>query len=553
MSFNSILNTGRQGLYASQSGLTIAGQNIANVNTPGYTRQRLVQASQATGGVTVLGTERLGNSFYSARLMGSTAQLGSSQTQSTNLQQIESILGSTADTGLSASITQFFDALQDLSGNPGGTNERNILSQRSQSMMANFAATGSQLRDLRTQLDGEIRGQVDRVNQLTSELTDLNRQLTGVSTMTLDSISNPGVNNLQDRRDQVISELSTYLNISTVQSDNSSFLLYAGGKLLVEGTNSYKLQAIADPSNDGLAQIVIDAPGQPSLVTNGNYPGGTLGGLLQSRDVHAGTALDEIDRLAAGLVLSLNSVHSQGVGLLDGVSRDLFAGLQITSNGSSRNTGTASVTGNTVLDPTQLSLDDFQIRFTSTTSYQVINTTTGATVATAPYTTGGSIDFAGMRVNISGAPAAGDTFSVNVYSGSATSMSLTGDIQNNAAHIAAGFALGAGQPSAAGDNRNLLSLLDLRGAGQATLGGETFEGYLSATRLRVATAAGQMSSQAEQDGVSQNQVQGMLDSASAVSLDEEAVGILQYQRAFEASSRVISSADELMQTLLQML
>jgi flagellar hook-associated protein 1 FlgK len=170
MSLFSILNTSRLGLYANQARLQVVGNNIANVNTEGYSRQRGHLSSIAEGGVSVDRIERMRDQFLAVQFRNSRTSLGSSNALSLNLQQVESVLGDGTDNGLTRTIQYFFNSLQDFSAMPDGLTEREAVRSGGRQMASRFSSMGMNLRQTRSQIDAQVRQEVDQVNNIISQI-----------------------------------------------------------------------------------------------------------------------------------------------------------------------------------------------------------------------------------------------------------------------------------------------------------------------------------------------------------------------------------------------
>lgn len=548
----SLLNTSRLGLYAQQTAMSVTGNNIANVNTPGYSRQRVVMDSLAQGGVLVKGVERLRDGFLTSRLRDSNGRLAASQTMSLNMQQIEAALDETEDNGLSKSMRDFFNALHDLTLRPDGSTEREKVRSQSLQMIDQFRSLNTQLSQIRQQIDGQIVQQVNQVNEYLSQLAELNSQIMQQGGLNRQSVAEPGVNELMDRRDQILNELSKLVPVRTVETTSQGISVFVGEKIVLEGAAVKKFEAPVDLSNDGMRRVIIRGVSGEIIPMGKQLHSGSLGALIQTRDEQARMALDSIDRLAARMIQQFNLQHRVGTGL-DGLgNRDFFGGLEAEAIPDLANAGGTKVDSAAILDMTQLTQDDYELRFTDPATFDIVNTSTGAVVSAGnAYTSGAAIDFDGLRVVVSndtGAPAAGDVIHVNGYRQSATRIGLSGDVAGNLDAIAAGLS------SASGDNRNLLVLADLGNTAQmGNPPNQTFEEYYDAARLRQAMATATIQQTEADEVIAQQQVEALVSGVSGVSLDEEATNIIQFQRAYEASSRVIRATDELLQALLGMI
>ncbi len=547
-----ILNTGRQGLFAQQTSLSVTGNNIANINTEGYSRQRVQIEALSTGGARVMGVERLKDDFLVARYRESIARLGGRSTLALNMRQIETTLGDTNSAGLNDALRNFIDAMQDLTQQPGGTPERDALRAQGRSLSATFNSLSNQVTLIRDQIDTQLTGAVSKVNNLTASIASLNSRIAEFRQSSQSSEQRPDLNNLLDQRDKQLDQLAEYMSVKTVSSESGELTVIAGGQVLVQGKYASQLGLQINPSNNNYLEVTMaDVAGKPISITS-SLTEGSLGAMVRSRDQYAGTAVQTIERLAAKLTRDFNVQHRAGTGL-DGIAgRDFFSGLAVTANGQWNNKGGASVSSAQVLNDAALTFDDFEIRFTAANTYSILNKTSGATLSAGnAYVSGGNIDFGGMRVvidNGSGTPQSGDTFSVNSYAGTPGRMALTAAVEADNRMIATGLS------GAAGDNRNALALASLLTSN--TMGNPaslTYEGYFENLRLNIGMTTATAESNEDDETISQQQIKGLETAVSGVSLDEEATNIIQFQRAFEASGRVIRMTDELLQTILQMI
>ena len=550
-SLTSVLNTGKQALIAQQTALSITGTNIANVNTKGYSRQTVQMEALSGGGVLVSDVGRLRDQFLEVRLRSSNARMQGSSTLATSLEQMEQALSESEDHGLSQSVQDFLTSLEDLSSNPSGVSERESVRSLGVQMASSFSGTASRLEQIRTDLDTQVGVQVDRVNAITGTLAELNKTIARLSNQDLDYQQRPEYNSMLDQRDTLIDELSGYLPLNIVKNDNGSLTIFGADEVLVEGANNRELTLQRDESNNGLHAVMIQK-GTETVSLNGKLTSGSLGGLIQARDGQGSDIIDSLNRMAAEMIQEFNQVHQAGTGLDGQTGVDFFSGLAVSAAPALGNSNGTGVSATSIIDPSALTFDDYEIRFTSSSAYDVVDTTTNTVLSAGnAYTSGSVIGIDGMQVTLSDSaagPVAGDTFALNSYDGTAGRMGLSAAVQQSTNAIA------AGQTSSAGDNRNALemtALFDSKVMGEG--GNYTFEEYYDKVRLQLAMDI-QVAKFAESDeDVSQQQINAMMDSISGVSIDEESTNIIQFQRSFQAASRMINAADDMMQTLINMI
>jgi len=212
---------------------------------------------------------------------------------------------------------------------------------------------------------------------------------------------------------------------------------------------------------------------------------------------------------------------------------------------SDTNSGTAVGTSVAITDPTLLTFQNYEVQFSSASAFSIVNTASGATVTSGFYTSGAAINFDGIDVVLTGTAAAGDVYTVSVQQGSAQRFGLA--FTNVDKVAASSTALGV-----PGNNVNALDLVNLHTSRQTTLGNSTFNNYHTITTGNVGSATREAELLLNTTTLEFEQIKGLRESVSGVSLDEELTNLLSFQRSFEASARMITVADELFQTILTM-
>ena len=353
------LGTAARGLAVVQSGLATTGHNIANADTPGYSRQRsVIEASlpQSTGsgmigtGVEQISVERIVDRFVGERLIRETSRQATLDTQASIYRQMESVVGGQDGGGLAGDLTSFFDALDDLSNasDPGQPAARTQLLAAAQSLVDSIHRYDGQLRGLQRDADRSLTSVVTEVNAITREIAELNEKIAAAEAVA-------PANDLRDRRDQLVLDLAQKVDITLV-TDNQGMLSVriSGGLPLVDGHIAAELQAVVDPANPNsfdptFSQIYYQGAGSFFDATS-LLRGGELGGLIEARDGILGGAIRELDAFAFTLAERFNAVHRGGLGLVDGNPHDFFADLtgQANVDDAARNFGLSAD-----IDPSQ--------------------------------------------------------------------------------------------------------------------------------------------------------------------------------------------------------
>ena len=471
MGLSAAMEIGKNGLNIYRVATEVTSENIANVNTPGYSRQRVILESAppttANGfpmgtGVRIATVERYYDKLLQQQLVKAQTTQGYDTTKSNVLQQIEPTFNEVSNDGLGAAITNFFGAWQDLTLNPAGSAERQAVLSRTQILTDNFNAVSTTLKDaVKTQNDSLVP-LTDSINATLNNIAQLNGQI-----KTTELVSG-NANETRDQRDQLVRDLSRQIGITyTENSDGTTNVNYAdGGAALVTGSTAgvFSLDKITDPTKFAVqltpAGGALAAPVTPTT--------GQLGATLYLRDDTNGgipSYLAKVDALASQIVGQVNKLHN------------------ITTN--------------------PLKAYD-------------LNGATG----------GDFFDNAGITAA---------TISLNA--------GITGTDK-----IAA-----SGSATSLGDNSNALALAQLQGksvmSGNTATFGSYFDGLVSTVGLDVQSAKNTEA----QDIAFTKQLTTLRESNSGVSLDEELTNMIKYQRSYQASAKLITTATEMMDTVIAMI
>lgn len=318
----SSLNTALQAMLAEQEALSTTTNNIANANTPGYTRQTVSftetppveYAGQLLGtGVAIGQITSQRDSLLQLRLDQETQQQSKSDSFLNSMQQVQTLFNETAGNGLQGPLTAFFNSLQRLSTNPSDTNLRQGVLSAAKTLAQSFNNTASSLFQLQQNADFSVTQSVSQINDLTSQVAKLNNEISAAQA----SGQNPGT--LVDQRDQFIKQLSGLVDVSVIGAGNGTVTLTtSSGAALVVGNQSYQLTAQTDQAT-GFQHIYSLGSDVTSSLT-----GGALAGALQVRDQTIPAVNAALDSLASKLASSINSVHQAGFDLNGAAGGNFF-------------------------------------------------------------------------------------------------------------------------------------------------------------------------------------------------------------------------------------
>ncbi len=451
-----LLSIGRKALSVAEQNLQTTGHNISNVNTEGYSRQRVIQESSIPvsdynayygTGVEAVRIERMRDLYLDDSYREENSELNSWGRMSEKLQELESELNELSDYGLATDLSAFWDSWEALADNPADSTYRLSVLSAAEKLSNSFQRVYGTISDKYTEVDEEIQTVASEVNGIADELAGLNKQIT------MARQQGTPANDLEDKYDALLDELSQYGNVSVQETASGSRVVYFGTDQLVTHDSARHIE-VRTRVVDGLQKSTLDWADTQSGI-NG-LTQGQLNGLLKLRDEHLTNYMDRLDNLAVNLSQQFNAIHRQGSG---------------------------------IGDPPSTNLDFFASDIT------------------------GAADFR-----------------------------LSDAIANSPDKIAT--SLGGEE----GDNRIALQIAGLRS--DTSMGNQTFGEYYASTISQIGKDTSTAETQAETLELTTNQIDNYRESVKGVSLDEESVNLLNYQRSYQAAAKIIEMADELMGTVI---
>ncbi len=325
---NTSLNIAVEALNANQGALDVTTNNIANVNTPGYTRQVAIlneaptfQDSGVTfgGGVTLDQYQSVRDELLQLRIYEETQQQNNSQTQLNSLNQIEGIFSDPTQ-GVGGALSGFFNSMSRLSTNPTDSNARQGVLTSANNLALSFHQAVANLNSVGTGLDQAVPQTVSQINRLTSQIAALNGQVAQMQGLGKE----PGT--IQDQRDELVRQLSGLVNISVTQTEHGLTLTTGNGVPLVVANQSFALQANA---NNSVLEHVYSAQGQD--ITS-QIQGGQLGGTIQVRDQVIPQLFTQLNTLASQFASSFNTQHAAGFDTSGNAGQNFFTPLPTTTD-----------------------------------------------------------------------------------------------------------------------------------------------------------------------------------------------------------------------------
>ena len=332
-------------IRASQAGIHTVGQNISNVNTPGYHRRELRQTTAnprlerghyVGQGVDIIGAQRIIDSNINERRRTSISGSEAATVRSEVMLRAEGIFGDLEGLGVTQAVDRLFASFDYLAGQPESSLARSQVLQAAEGFSRSVSSRAHDLRLIREDLNGVVNDQVDTVNQILGELASLNGKIRSV---------NAPPNDLLDRREALLDELSEHIQTKVIfNADETVDVMSEESFPLVMGDRVNALQTSVNAL--GLVDV-LGTDGGGTHVISGRITGGTLGGALQARDVDIANTLADLDQFVFDLANAVNTVHAGGFGL-DGVTgRNLFNVSAVVPGAAEALTLDAAVAGNT--------------------------------------------------------------------------------------------------------------------------------------------------------------------------------------------------------------
>jgi flagellar hook-associated protein 1 FlgK len=471
------LNAGRQSLEVNQKSLEVVGNNIANINTDGYSRQEAVLEPYPSlnfggffigQGVKISDVSREHDVFVEAQIKEKSADFGTQDAMSLPLSELESIFNVT-DNNLSSDIDTFFDSLQQLSSDPSDIVLRNNVILQGQVLTTNFNKSVNELNSIQGSINNTIVSKLDAVNSQIRQIADLNERIYSIE------VTGQTANSDRDQRDRLAKSLATSLGAQSVEDSRGMLSVQLpGGLPLVEGTMPMSLSAVITGSS---LELELHAGGVTRELVFHNM-GGELKGLVDIRDNFIPELNADLDKLAYELSVQVNLQHQAGGGL-DSTTDNIF--------------------------------------FDIPPNY----------IASPP----------------------GPAPTATEYAGTARAMGVA---LTDPMKIAAGAAPDPGPLGgtvASGDNTNVLILSNIADT-YLMEGNDNFNSLYAkiVAKVGVESRQNQLSLQGAEDALVQ--LENLRDSLVGVSLEEEMISLIKFQRGFESSAKFLSTVDEMMATII---
>ena len=605
---------GKKGLITHQAAIQVTGHNVSNAETEGYSRQKVTleifdplyipgltrenAPGQIGQGVQVEKILRARDMLLEDRILSEKNGLSYWKSMSDWIYQVELIHNEPTDKSIMNTLDKFWAAWQDLANNPEEIGSREAVREYGDALARHINYNFQALKSLRNNIEQAVQMRVAEINDIAGQIAKLNEQILR-SEATGD---NP--NDLWDKRDLLVERLSGYVDIHIGRSDEDEFMVFIGGKHLVQGKHFEKLLLDKNPANEGYSDVRWEVDGTLLKLRSGE-----LKAHLDARDIELKNQIDSLDRFAANLMDLVNTIHRRGFGLNlrtglnfygeNPISPNPFGDYDFDRDGFVDGTALFRVTGNNELDPGEvvglggvITLNDgIRVEYSETdrvsdilikvnnagsdikmyindeATLVVRSDVPGLAISHLEDSGDFLVQYAGIlrergeagafdRGQINMAQAVSENYMVTPFNHPASWISLDEHIAEEVESIAAATGTDtdgdgiADVSMGAGNGDNALGIAALRFEKIMIGGSETLNEYYAA--LIAGTGLRGESAQTEnlnRDLIVENLV-NLRKSISGVNIDEELVNLVKYQHGYAAAARFITKVDEMLDLLI---
>ncbi len=373
-----LLNLGSQALTSNQTALSVVGQNIANVNTDGYSRQRPEFASrEGIGGVEVYDISRIADQFLNRQIWADKASYSNAELYQTFANELDNLLASEA-TSISSAMDNYFGALQTAVDDPTSLPNRELFVGEAHALVQRLNDMDANLERQNGNLNGRLESSASQINAIARNIAELNDKLR------IATAAGSEVNELLDKRDAQLDQLAEFVNFTTVDDKNTGGVdVFIGkGEPLVLGKDANRLVTTVDPADGGKLNVSLQIGNNLHDISR-QISGGEVGGLLEYRDTMLDTARDQIGVITLAFANTMNEQHMKGMDLDGELGGRIFTDIndpiamanRVLSD--SRNTSGVSNASVRIDDTGELKASEYKLFFGSDESFTLVRESDG--------------------------------------------------------------------------------------------------------------------------------------------------------------------------------
>ncbi len=428
MGTSTLMSIGTRAMFANYAALQTTGNNIANANTPGYSRQQVsleTAKGQFTGagffgqGVNVASVTRSYDSFLTTQAANSNSLASADASRLDQLTQLENVFP-LGENGMGYAAGQLLNSFVDVASNPQDASARQVAMTRATEMASRFKTAGEQLATLQAGVTADLISSVATVNGLAQRMADVNKQIAA-----LQGAGHPA-NDLLDERDKLISDISGFVNVTTLPAEDGSVGVFiGGGQSLVLGATTNTLKASLDPFDPSKVQLSMLEGSKERAVKQDAITGGSMAGLVHFQNEDLSNARSLLGQMAVAITGAMNQQQSLGLNLGQPPSfgSPLFSVAAPRTLPAASNSGDASLSVK-VSDFTHVQASDYELKYDGA-NYSLTRLSDqhvmGSAYAPADLAAGIQVDGMTIQLN-SGTPGTGDRFLLRPVSDAAIDM-----------------------------------------------------------------------------------------------------------------------------------
>jgi len=567
------LNTAASSLRAQQQALDVVSHNIANVNTPGYSRQKAdittlapekIAGLSLGRGVGVAGVRRIVDPIIDQALLNNSSQLSYWTTTHQGLNAVENVFGSLQSTGLASALDEFFLSWKQLANNPQDNGLRVNVRAKSTVLINNLRNMKQQLVSEQNNANANIDQSITKANQILDNIASISVRIQRAEVGSKGIIGQ--ANDLRDQRDQAVRELARLIPLQEVNTSNGSLMLQTlNGDLLVQDDTARHL-ARGTAGVGNFANIVIQ---NTNTAIDNALQGGNIGGTINLRDNNLGNYIQQIDSIAANLIFSVNQAHASGAS----ANRSTSFSAQLASS--------AALALNDPVQPvpfsSQIQSGSFKLHVYDNTGAPTpaggtaITVTAGITTMNDIATAINAVAGASASINASGqltiSAAAGNTITLSgdssnmlaayeinsfFHGNDAGSIAISSAVQSNAGAINTGQVNPASSSINLGDNSTALAILNLQNTAMSvdTSTSASLHDRTTSLSTQFGTDIAVALQQKDYRTVESESLLNQRLAISGVNTDEELISMIKFQRAYESSAKVITTTNQMLDSLM---
>jgi flagellar hook-associated protein 1 FlgK len=571
-----MLDIAVSGLRAFQRSIETTSHNISNVNTEGYSRQRVeldatmpqhTRGGYLGTGVKVDNIARVYDQFVNGQLRSSTSAFGEVDHYKSYASQVDNLLAD-ADTGMEPAIQGYFNAVNDVANDPSSVAVREVMLSEAQSLSHRFSTVGGRLGEIRSQVNSDLKTMTKTINSYTAGIADLNKRISA-DLGRVNGQKEP--NDLMDERDLLLKKLSELVDVSVIPQDSGmvSVVMSNGQSIVMDGITA-KLGMQQNEFDPTKLEITYVPDGKQPQVITSQVTGGKLGGALRFGQEILDPTQQKLGAVTAAIAMETNAVHEMGYDLDGNAGQPFFKFKGVTevpAMAVSTNTSTATVkaafnninTNPTGASSADLDTSDYLLKYDGTNytltrmsdeSEMALTASAGAPMVLTP--TNPVDKLPGITLEIDSVPAVDDEFFIRPTFQAVNNLTLN---VTDPSKIAAATNLDSDGltvlPGAMpGDNRNALNLAALANKSSMFGGSSSFQESYGQVVAKVGglTHSAKISATAQESLL--ERANEARENISGVNLDEEAANLIKFQQSYQAAAKAISTASSLFDSIL---